>query len=78
MSNKSAGGGPGKGCLQKRGEKKSMRQKRKEVGVRKTERIGRKNKCGLWKGMVRGAVNTSDTEGPYKEEGREKPNHICP
>jgi len=64
-------------AVYKKGEKKkSMRQKRKEVGVRKTARKGRKNKCGLWKGMVWGVVNRSDTEGPYKDEGREKPNHM--
>jgi hypothetical protein len=55
-----------------------MRQKRKEMGVRKTARKGRKNKCGLWKGMLQDAVNRPDIEGPYKDEGREKPNHICP
>lgn len=41
-----------------------MRQKRKEMGVRKTARKGRKNKCGLWKGMVQGAMSRSDMEGP--------------
>jgi hypothetical protein len=55
-----------------------MRQKRKEMGVRKTARKGRKNKHGLWKGMLQGATNRSDTEGHYEDEGREKPNHICP
>lgn len=48
------------------------------MAVRKTARKGRKNKHGLWKGMLQGVVYRSDTEGPYKDEGREKPNHICP
>ena len=46
------------------------------MGVRQTARKGRKNKCGLWKGMLPGAMNRSDTEGPYKDEGRE--NQIIP
>jgi hypothetical protein len=77
MSNKSVGVALGRDVYKKRG-KKSMGQKRKEMGVTKTARKGRKNKCGLWKGMLQGAVNRSDIEGPCKDEGREKPNHICP
>jgi len=70
-------GWPWEGLFTKKREK-GMRQKRKEMGVRKTARKGRKNKHGLWKGMLQGAMNRSDTEGHYKDEGREKPNHICP
>ena len=70
MSNKSVGVALGR-AVYKKGGKKSMRQKRKEMAVRKTARKGRKYKCGLWKGMLQGAVNRSDIEGPYKDEGRE-------
>jgi hypothetical protein len=48
-----------------------MRQKRKEMAIKKRVRKGRKYKHGLWKGMLQGVVNRSDTEGPYKDEGRE-------
>jgi len=46
MSNKSAGVALGRAVYKKKG-KQSMRQKRKEMGVRKTARKGTKNKCGL-------------------------------
>ena len=77
MSNKSVGVALGRAVYKKGGEK-SIRQKRKEMGIRKTARKGGKNKHGLWKGTLQGAVNRSDIEGSYKDEGREKPNHICP
>jgi hypothetical protein len=68
-------GGPGKGCLQK--WEKSMRQKRKEMGVKETVRKGSKYKHELWKGMLQGIVYRSDTERPNKDEGREN-QIICP
>jgi hypothetical protein len=75
MSKSSVGLALGRAIYKK--EEKRMRQKRKEMAVRKTARKGRKNKRGRWKGMLQGAVHRSDIEGPYKDEGRE-PNHICP
>jgi hypothetical protein len=44
LSNKSVGVALGRAVYKKRGGGESMRQKRKEMGVRKTARKGRKNK----------------------------------
>jgi hypothetical protein len=58
MSNRSVGVALGR-AVYKKGEK-GIRQRRKEMGVRKTAGKGRKNKHGLWKGVLQGAMNRSD------------------